>query len=86
MLSQLAVVSRPPMPSPSRPSPDTYGGLPNGLIGALPGPMSRSQASLLKSLAIEAYQPKLFERDLTREEAARRIEALKQEIALANSF
>jgi hypothetical protein len=37
-------------------------------------------------LSIEAYQPKLFEDDLTSQEAARRIETLKREIALANSF
>ena len=52
----------------------------------LTGPMSRGQAATLKSLAIEAYQPKLFADDLTREEAAARIEALKREIALADSF
>jgi hypothetical protein len=50
------------------------------------GPMTRSQALTLKSLAIEAYQPKQFEKELTRAEAARRIEALKQEIALADTF
>ena len=48
-------------------------------------PMSRGQAATLRTLSEEAYQPKLFE-DLTREEADRRIEALRQEIALANSF
>jgi hypothetical protein len=49
-------------------------------------PMSRSQATTLRTLAIEAYQPRLFEEKLSRDEAARRIEALKQEIALADSF
>jgi hypothetical protein len=49
-------------------------------------PMSRGQAATLGTLSVEAYQPKLFEEDLTREEADRRIEALRQEIALANSF
>jgi hypothetical protein len=49
-------------------------------------PMSRGQAATLRTLSVEAYQPKLFEEDLTREEADRRIEALRQEIALANSF
>ncbi|MBX9649582.1 MAG: DUF3072 domain-containing protein [Xanthobacteraceae bacterium] len=48
--------------------------------------MSRGQASTLRLLSIEAYQPKQFEEDLTAEEAARRIEALRQEIELANSF
>jgi hypothetical protein len=49
-------------------------------------PMSRGQAATLRTLSIEAYQPKLFEENLSREEADRRIEALRQEIALANSF
>ena len=44
------------------------------------------QATTLRKLSIEAYQPKLFEEDLSSKEAARRIEALKREIALANSF
>jgi hypothetical protein len=49
-------------------------------------PMTRGQALTLKSLAIEAYQPRQFAPDLSRAEATRRIEALKQEIALADSF
>ncbi|MDB5618397.1 DUF3072 domain-containing protein [Tardiphaga sp.] len=49
-------------------------------------PMTRGQALTLKSLAIEAYQPRQFAPDLSRTEAARRIESLKQEIALADSF
>jgi Protein of unknown function (DUF3072) len=49
-------------------------------------PMSRGQAVTLRTLSVEAYQPKLSEENLTREEADRRIEALRQEIALANSF
>ena len=52
----------------------------------LSGPMSRGQAATLRTLSAEAYQSKLFEKNLTREEADRRIEALRQEIALANSF
>ncbi|WP_407146157.1 DUF3072 domain-containing protein [Bradyrhizobium sp. ORS 86] len=48
--------------------------------------MTRAQAVRLKSLAEEAYQPKQYTRDLTREEAERRINALKAEIALADSF
>jgi hypothetical protein len=52
----------------------------------LNGPMSRGQANTLRSLAIEAYQPRQFAEDLTAEEAARRIDALRQEIDLANSF
>ena len=49
-------------------------------------PMTRTQATTLRSLAVEAYQEKLFEPDLTTGEAAQRIESLKREIALANSF
>lgn len=48
--------------------------------------MTRAQAMRLKSLAEEAYQPAQFARDLTSEEAERRIGALKAEIALADSF
>ena len=48
-----------------------------GEVGAL---------EVLRSLSIEAYQPKLFAEDLSAEEAARRIEALRQEIELAKSF
>ncbi len=49
-------------------------------------PMTTSQANTLKSLAAEAYQEKLFQPDLSRGEAAKRIAALKREIALADSF
>jgi len=49
-------------------------------------PMSREQGATLRTLSVEAYQPKLFEENLTQEEADRRIEALREEIALANSF
>ena len=49
-------------------------------------PMNEHQAATLRKLSIEAYQPKLFADDLTSKEAARRIEELKREIALANSF
>ncbi len=58
----------------------------DALLDRLSGPMTRSQALTLKSLAIEAYQPRQFEADLTRAEAARRIQALRDEIALADSF
>jgi hypothetical protein len=56
------------------------------LLDRLSGPMTRSQALTLKSLAIEAYQPQQFEKDLPRAEAARRIQMLRDEIALADSF
>jgi hypothetical protein len=48
--------------------------------------MTPRQFATLRTLSAEAYQPKLFERDLTAEEAERRIAALKAEIELANSF
>jgi len=56
------------------------------LLDRLSGPMTRSQALTLKSLAIEAYQPHQFEKALTRAEAARRIQMLRDEITLADSF
>jgi hypothetical protein len=59
-----------------------YGGVQERLAAQ----MTRSQAMRLRTLSEEAYQPKLFEEDLTRAEADRRIEALKAEIELANSF
>ena len=59
-----------------------YGGLPER-FGAQ---MTRAQASRLKSLAEEAYQPRQYARDLGFEEAECRINALKAEIALADSF
>ena len=40
----------------------------------------------LRTLSAEAYQPKLFEQNLTAREAERRITALRAEIELANSF
>jgi hypothetical protein len=48
--------------------------------------MNEYQVTTLRKLSVEAYQPKLFAEDLTSKEAARRIEDLKREIALANSF
>ena len=47
--------------------------------------MSRAQALRLKGLAEEAYQPEQYASDLT-DEAARRIDALKAEIELADQF
>ena len=52
----------------------------------LEAPMTRGQAEMLRSLSIEAYQPKQFAEDLSAAEAARRIEALRREMALADSF
>jgi hypothetical protein len=52
----------------------------------LDAPMTKSQANTLRSLSIEAYQPKQFAEHLSAAEAARRIDALRHEIALADSF
>ena len=49
-------------------------------------PMTPRQLATLRTLSAEAYQPKLFEKDLTAKEAERPIAALKAEIELANSF
>lgn len=57
-----------------------------GLQERIPPQMTRIQALRLKSLAEEAYQPRQYAADLSFDEAARRIEALKAEIALADSF
>ena len=48
--------------------------------------MTRAQALRLRSLSHEAYQPRQFDENLTQAEASRRIEALENEIALADSF
>jgi hypothetical protein len=57
-----------------------------GVAERLDGQMTRAQGARLRSLSEEAYQPKQYARDLTFEEAERRISALKAEIALADSF
>ena len=49
-------------------------------------PMTPRQLATLRTLSAAAYQPKLFEKNLTASEAERRIAALKAEIDLANSF
>jgi hypothetical protein len=59
-----------------------YGSVPDRIASR----MTRAQAMRLRTLSEEAYQPELFEEDLTRAEADRRIEALKAEIELADSF
>ncbi len=59
-----------------------YGGVADRLTRS----MTRAQALRLKSLAEEAYQPEQFAPDLSSDEAARRIDTLKAEIALADSF
>ena len=57
-----------------------------GVRERLSAQMSRAQALRLKSLAEEAYQPGQYANDLTFDEAARRIDALKAEIELADQF
>ncbi|MBI5320795.1 hypothetical protein [Bradyrhizobium sp.] len=52
----------------------------------LDAPTTRGEAEMLQSLAIEAYQPRQFAEHLSADEAARRIEALRREIALAYPF
>jgi hypothetical protein len=59
-----------------------YGGVQDRLAAQ----MTRAQALRLKGLSEEAYQPRQYARDLTAEEAERRIRALEAEIALADSF
>jgi Protein of unknown function (DUF3072) len=59
-----------------------YGSVSERLAGA----MTRAQALRLRGLAEEAYQPEQFAANLSFDEAARRIDALKAEIALADSF
>jgi hypothetical protein len=49
-------------------------------------PMTPRQLATLRTLSAEAYQPKLFEPNLSAKEAERRIEALKAEIELADQF
>jgi hypothetical protein len=57
-----------------------------GQAGRIQPQMTRIQALRLGNLAEEAYQPRQYAIDLSFDEAARRIEALKAEIALADSF
>jgi Protein of unknown function (DUF3072) len=59
-----------------------YGSVPE----RLGGPMTRAQALRLKGLAEETYQPQQYVAGLSLDEAARRLDALKAEIALADSF
>ena len=48
--------------------------------------MSPNQAVTLRMLALEAYQERMFDFRLTHQEAQRRIDELKREIALADSY
>jgi hypothetical protein len=57
-----------------------------GVVERVGEQMTRAQALRLKTLAEEAYQPERYAKDLSFEEAARRIDTLKAEIELADSF
>jgi hypothetical protein len=59
-----------------------YGGVQERVMAQ----MSRAQALRLKSLAEEAYQPEQYADELTFDEAARRIDAMKAEIEFADQF
>jgi Protein of unknown function (DUF3072) len=48
--------------------------------------MTKAQAETLKRLAEETSQPQQYQPNLSKDEAARRIDALKREIELADSF
>ena len=48
--------------------------------------MTRAQVLRLRRLSEEAHQPGQYARDLSFNEAAKRIQALEAEIKLANSF
>jgi hypothetical protein len=63
-----------------------YGGVQEHFEEHLAAQMTRAQALRLRTLSEEAYQSNLLEENLTRAEADRRIEALKAEIELADSF
>jgi hypothetical protein len=58
----------------------------SGVRDRLADQMTRAQALRLRKLSHEAYQPGQFDEKLTQAEASRRIEALENEIALADSF
>jgi hypothetical protein len=57
-----------------------------GVRERLEAQMTRAQELRLKRLSDEAYQPRQYARDLSFDEAERRIHALEAEIALADSF
>ena len=58
----------------------------NSVVHGFGARMTRAQALKLKALAEEAYQPEQYAANLPSEEAERRIDALRAEIALADSF
>jgi Protein of unknown function (DUF3072) len=53
-----------------------------GALAVGDGAMTQTQASILKTVAEEAYEPEAFNPRLTQTEAARRIEALAAKLRL----
>ena len=53
-----------------------------GALAVGDGAMTQTQASILKTVAEEAYEPEAFNPRLTKAEAARRIEALAAKLRL----
>ena len=53
-----------------------------GALASGDGAMTQTQASILKRVAEEAYEPEAFSPRLTKTEAARRIEALAAKLRL----
>ncbi len=47
-------------------------------------PMTGAQASYLKTLSEEAHEPEMFEDELTKAEASKRIDALKAKLGLGD--
>lgn len=48
-------------------------------------PMTGAQASYLKTLSEQAHDPEAFKDDLTKAEASKRIDALRDKVGLAGS-
>ena len=51
---------------------------------AAPEPMTGAQASDLKRLADEVHEPTVFAKDLSKQEASRRIDALSERLRLCD--
>ncbi len=47
-------------------------------------PMTDAQASYLKTLSEQAHKPELFDTDISKAEASRRIDTLRQELELGS--
>ena len=46
-------------------------------------PMTGAQASYLKTLSEQAHEPEVFEEDLTKAEASKRIDRLREDVGLS---